>query len=91
MALQYNACGETEWRVAVQIATRTEYEKVIQETESAYVKILESSQTLLTVLKRESVNIQKKRYGSAMPMQFRPIQASPSSHIIHCTCRQASS
>mmetsp|Transcript_16567 Transcript_16567/g.28410 ORF Transcript_16567/g.28410 Transcript_16567/m.28410 type:complete len:111 (-) Transcript_16567:366-698(-) len=41
--------------------TRTEYEKVIQETEAAYSKILESSHTLLTVLKREAVNIQKKR------------------------------
>lgn len=50
---------------AVQIATRNEYEKVIQETESAYIKILESSQTLLTVLKRESVNIQKKRQASS--------------------------
>ena len=59
--MQCKACGETKRLVAVQIATRTEYEKVIQETESAYVKILESSQTLLTVLKRESVNIQKKR------------------------------
>ena len=58
---QCNASEGTERPVAVQIATRTEYEKVIQETESAYVKILESSQTLLTVLKRESVNIQKKR------------------------------
>eukprot|EP00891_Asterochloris_glomerata_P008097 jgi/Astpho2/8097/fgenesh1_pm.00120_%23_15_t len=51
--------------LARKIATRTEYEKVIQETESAYVKILESSQTLLTVLKRESVNIQKKRQASS--------------------------
>ena len=61
MFWQCNACGDTDHLVALQIATRTEYEKVIQETESAYVKILESSQTLLTVLKRESVNIQKKR------------------------------
>ena len=50
---------------AVQIATRTEYDKVIQETEGAYIKILESSQTLLTVLKRESVSIQKKRQTSS--------------------------
>lgn len=45
--------------------TRNEYEKVIQETEAAYLKILESSQTLLTVLKREAVNIQKKRTTSS--------------------------
>ena len=51
--------------LAAQIATRTEYDKVIQETEGAYIKILESSQTLLTVLKRESVSIQKKRQTSS--------------------------
>lgn len=49
----------------MQNETRTEYDKVIQETEAAYVKILESSQTLLTVLKREAVNIQKKRQASS--------------------------
>lgn len=43
------------------VDTKNEYDKVIQETEAAYLKILESSQTLLTVLKRESINIQKKR------------------------------
>lgn len=32
-----------------------------QETEAAYVKILESSQTLLTVLKKESANIARRR------------------------------
>lgn len=48
-----------------QLDTRNEYDKVIQETESAYLKILESSQTLLTVLKREAVNIQKKRQASS--------------------------
>ncbi|GFH17375.1 uncharacterized protein HaLaN_14000, partial [Haematococcus lacustris] len=37
--------------------TRNEYDKVIQETEAAYLKILESSQTLLTVLKREAGHI----------------------------------
>lgn len=45
--------------------TRVEYDKVIQETEAAYLKILESSQTLLTVLKREAVNIQKKKQASS--------------------------
>lgn len=45
----------------MQVATRNEFDKVIQETENAFTKILESSQTLLTVLKRETVNIQKKR------------------------------
>ena len=51
--------------MVVQMAAKTEYDKVIQETEGAYIKILESSQTLLTVLKRESVSIQKKRQTSS--------------------------
>jgi hypothetical protein len=33
--------------------------------EAAYLKILESSQTLLTVLKREAVNISKKKQASS--------------------------
>jgi Sjoegren syndrome nuclear autoantigen 1 len=49
----------------LQVATKDEYDKVIQETEAAYLKILESSQTLLTVLKRESINIQKKRQATS--------------------------
>ena len=40
---------------------RSEYDRTLQETESAYMKILESSQTLLGVLKRESVNLVKKK------------------------------
>merc|ERR1712083_696549 len=43
---------------------RSEYDKTIQETEAAYMKILESSQTLLHVLKRETVNLTKKKQGS---------------------------
>ena len=43
-----------------QVAARNDYDKTIQETEAAYLKILESSQTLLTVLKRESVGLSKK-------------------------------
>ena len=51
------SCTQTE--------TKVEYDKVIQETEAAYLKILESSQTLLTVLKREAVNISKKKQASS--------------------------
>ena len=40
---------------------RNEYDKTIQETEAAYMKILESSQTLLHVLKRETVNLTKSK------------------------------
>merc|ERR1711998_339802 len=47
------------------IASRNEYDKTITETEAAYQKILESSQTLLHVLKRESVNLSKKKQASS--------------------------
>ena len=43
------------------VTARTEYDKTITETEAAYMKILESSQTLLHVLKRESVSLTKKK------------------------------
>merc|ERR1719498_1074176 len=44
---------------------RNEYDKTIQETEAAYMKILESSATLLHVLKRESVALTKKKQASS--------------------------
>lgn len=44
---------------------RNEFDQTIQETEAAYMKILESSQTLLHVLKRESVNLAKKKQTSS--------------------------
>ena len=47
------------------VQARNEYDKTIQETEAAYMKILESSQTLLHVMKRETVNLGKKA-GAAM-------------------------
>ncbi|KAF0699998.1 Aste57867_9478 [Aphanomyces stellatus] len=43
---------------------RNEYDRTIQETEAAYMKILESSQTLLHVLKRETVQLTKKKQTS---------------------------
>ena len=51
--------------LARKIASRNEYDKTIQETEAAYDKIMESSQTLLHVLKRESVNLTKKKQASS--------------------------
>mmetsp|Transcript_43107 Transcript_43107/g.97433 ORF Transcript_43107/g.97433 Transcript_43107/m.97433 type:complete len:112 (-) Transcript_43107:93-428(-) len=51
--------------LARKVQARNEYDKTIQETEAAYMKILESSQTLLHVLKRESVNLTKKKQTSA--------------------------
>lgn len=46
-------------------AARNEYDVTIQETEAAYMKILESSQTLLHVLKRETVSLVKKKQSTA--------------------------
>jgi len=50
--------------LARKLQARNEYDKTIQETEAAYMKILESSQTLLQVLKRETVNLTKKKQSS---------------------------
>ena len=47
--------------LARKVQARNEYDKTITETEAAYMKILESSQTLLHVLKRESVTLTKKK------------------------------
>merc|ERR1711865_458369 len=51
--------------LARKVAAHNEYDQSIQETEAAYLKILESSQTLLHVLKRESANLQKKSQASS--------------------------
>lgn len=45
----------------MQIAVREEYDKVIKETEGAYEQIVQSSQTLLTILKKECSNINRKQ------------------------------
>eukprot|EP00744_Colponema_vietnamica_P002776 GILI01004319.1.p2 GENE.GILI01004319.1~~GILI01004319.1.p2 ORF type:complete len:113 (-),score=20.75 GILI01004319.1:277-615(-) len=50
--------------LARKVQSRNEYDKTVQETEAAYMKILESAQTLLHVLKRESVNLVKKKQSS---------------------------
>ena len=47
--------------LAKRLQARTEYDRTIEETEQAYMKILESSQTLLHVLKRESATLSKKK------------------------------
>ena len=51
--------------LARKLQARNEYDRTIQETEAAYMKILESSQTLLQVLKRETVNLVKKKQTSS--------------------------
>jgi Sjoegren syndrome nuclear autoantigen 1 len=53
--------AETNEELAKKIQAKNEYDRTIQETESAYMKILESSQTLLQVLKRETVSLTKKK------------------------------
>merc|ERR1712032_1419930 len=50
--------------LARKVQARNEYDKTITETEAAYMKILESSQTLLHVLKRETVALTKKKQVS---------------------------
>ena len=44
--------------------TRNEYDKTINETQSAFNKILESSQTLLHVLKKEGAQLNKKKIAT---------------------------
>mmetsp|Transcript_20301 Transcript_20301/g.50713 ORF Transcript_20301/g.50713 Transcript_20301/m.50713 type:complete len:116 (+) Transcript_20301:311-658(+) len=55
--------------IARKVTARNDYDKTIQETEAAYLKILESSQTLLTVLKRESMGLTKKKSAQASSTQ----------------------
>eukprot|EP01112_Ceratiomyxa_fruticulosa_P019723 TRINITY_DN651_c0_g1_i10.p1 TRINITY_DN651_c0_g1~~TRINITY_DN651_c0_g1_i10.p1 ORF type:complete len:112 (+),score=20.70 TRINITY_DN651_c0_g1_i10:248-583(+) len=50
-----------EASLSKKLAARTEYDRTIRETETSYMKILESSQILLHILKQESVNLVKKR------------------------------
>ncbi|KAF6038232.1 SSNA1 [Bugula neritina] len=45
--------------LAKKMAQRNEFDKTIAETEAAYMKILESSQTLLNVLKKESSTLKQ--------------------------------
>ncbi|XP_071774875.1 microtubule nucleation factor SSNA1 [Centroberyx gerrardi] len=45
--------------LAKRLAARATLDRTIAETEAAYMKILESSQTLLSVLKKEAGNLSK--------------------------------
>jgi len=54
------------------LQARNDYDITIQEIEAAYMKILESSHTLLHVLKRESATLQKKR-GAAVDSEDPPV------------------
>eukprot|EP00826_Nyctotherus_ovalis_P051632 TRINITY_DN6459_c0_g4_i3.p1 TRINITY_DN6459_c0_g4~~TRINITY_DN6459_c0_g4_i3.p1 ORF type:complete len:111 (-),score=34.75 TRINITY_DN6459_c0_g4_i3:632-964(-) len=50
--------------IAEHVQLRDTYDKTIAESESAYVKILESSQTLLHVLKREGATLTRRSFKS---------------------------
>eukprot|EP00892_Ulva_mutabilis_P010964 jgi/Ulvmu1/823/UM010_0197.1 len=49
---------------------RTDYEKIIHETEQAYAKIVESSHTLLSVLKKEASSIGKRATAPPSPTEY---------------------
>uniref|UniRef100_A0A0B8RW72 Sjogren syndrome nuclear autoantigen 1 n=1 Tax=Philothamnus irregularis TaxID=1899461 RepID=A0A0B8RW72_9SAUR len=53
--------------LAHKMASRNEFDKTIAETEAAYMKILESSQTLLNVLKKEAGNLAKATESKSLP------------------------
>lgn len=61
LALLSKRLGEINEDLAKNIQTKNEYDRTIQETEAAYMKILESSQTLLQVLKRETASLKKTK------------------------------
>ncbi|XP_065065149.1 microtubule nucleation factor SSNA1-like [Rhopilema esculentum] len=65
--------------LAKKISSRNEYDKTIAETESAYMRILESSQTLLHVLKKEVAKEKtppSKEMGQSMPSRDKPSTSS---------------
>uniref|UniRef100_A0A8C4MCM6 SS nuclear autoantigen 1 n=1 Tax=Equus asinus TaxID=9793 RepID=A0A8C4MCM6_EQUAS len=67
--------------LARKIASRNEFDRTIAETEAAYLKILESSQTLLSVLKREAGNLTKATGGEG-PVSTVPINDSAPSKSV---------
>ena len=52
---------ELNHSLAKKYQVRNDYDRTIGETEGAFVKILESSQTLLHVLKKEGATLFKKK------------------------------
>ncbi|KOC60282.1 Sjoegren syndrome nuclear autoantigen 1 [Habropoda laboriosa] len=50
-------------------AVKNEYDRIITDTETAYVKILESSQLLLNVVKREATSLDQKLLKTNMDKQ----------------------
>ena len=54
----------TNARLDDKYATKAEYDKLISESEQAYMKILESSQVLLNVVKRDAATLNHKSSSS---------------------------
>ena len=61
MKLMQMRLQELHDSLAKKYNTRNEFDKTIGETENAFMKILESSQTLLHVLKKEGSSLNKKK------------------------------
>mmetsp|Transcript_21816 Transcript_21816/g.26679 ORF Transcript_21816/g.26679 Transcript_21816/m.26679 type:complete len:123 (+) Transcript_21816:24-392(+) len=57
--------------IAIKSKARVDYDNTIHETETAYKKIMESSQTLLHVLRREAINLDKKLENSTYSSPLR--------------------
>ena len=51
---------ELNFSIAKKEEIKNEYDKIISNTEMAYYKLLEGSQTLLAILKRDEAALQKK-------------------------------
>ncbi|XP_015604892.1 Sjoegren syndrome nuclear autoantigen 1 homolog [Cephus cinctus] len=55
--------------LAKRIAVRNEYDRTIADTETAYMKILESSQLLLNMIKREATSLDQTLVKTNMDKQ----------------------
>ena len=53
--------GVVQAQLQKKYQTRSEYDRIITETEDAFSKILDSSKTLLHVLKKEGTTLSKKK------------------------------
>ncbi|KYM96222.1 Sjoegren syndrome nuclear autoantigen 1 like protein, partial [Cyphomyrmex costatus] len=57
--------------LAKRITVRNEYDRTIADTEAAYVKILESSQLLLNMIKKEAVSLDQTLGKANIDKQYR--------------------
>ena len=54
--------NQLNYELTKKYEAREEFDKTIQETEQAFLKIIESSQTLLHVVKKEDQSLIKKKH-----------------------------